>query len=233
MNFLNGPDRSDGYHEYVDRIGELVIGHVTHFDGADIIVDLGRIEAILPRSQQSRHERWKQGERIRAVITNVDLRAKLKVELSRASPNLLRRLFEIEVPEIYDGTILIKSAVREAGERAKIAVMSNDPNVDPVRACAGVNGSRVLPIMAELRGEKIDIVAWSAEPLVFAANALGPAQIKQVRITDSEQRLMEAIVDADQLSLIVGRRGVNVRLAANLVGWDIDVRSEEGLPSDA
>jgi N utilization substance protein A len=149
------------------------------------------------------------------------------VEVSRTSPELLLRLFEMEVPEIYDGTVVIKSAVREPGERAKIAVMSNERDVDPVGACVGMKGSRVQAIIRELRGEKIDIIEWSDEPSVFAANALSPAKVNQVRITDIENRQMEVIVNEDQLSLAIGKRGQNVRLATKLVGWNIDIRSEE------
>src|ERR671914_530131 len=151
-------------------------------------VDLGNLEAILPRSQQSRGEQWNQGERIRVVINNVSKESKgPQVEVSRTSPELLLRLFEMEVPEIYDGTVVIKSAVREPGERAKIAVMSNERDVDPVGACVGMKGSRVQAIIRELRGEKIDIIEWSDEPSVFAANALSPAKVSQVRITDIER----------------------------------------------
>ena len=149
------------------------------------------------------------------------------MEVSRTSPELLRRLFEMEVPEIYDETVIIKSAVREAGERAKIAVASNERDVDPVGACVGMKGSRVQAIIRELRGEKIDIIEWSDEPSVFAANALSPAKVNQVRITDIERRQMEVIVNEDQLSLAIGKRGQNVRLATKLVGWNIDIRSEE------
>lgn len=224
MNSLSNPNRGE---EYGNRIGELVIGIIKRFDRGDIIIDLGNIEAVLPRSEQPRHERWSQGDRIRAVIFSVHQASKPPVVVSRTSPNLLRRLFEIEVPEIHDGTVVIKSAVREPGERAKIAVMSNEPNIDPVAACVGKNDSRVRLIVIELRGEKIDVIGWSAEPSVFAANALSPAKVNQVRIVDTEQRVMEAIVNEDQLSLAVGRRGLNVRLATSLVGWKIDVRSEE------
>ena len=188
------------------------------------------IEAILPRSQQSRGEQWNQGERIRVVITNVSKDSKgPQIEVSRTSPELLERLFEMEVPEIYDGTVVIKSCVREPGERAKIAVVSNERDVDPVGACVGMKGSRVQAIIRELRGEKIDIIEWSEEPSVFAANSLSPAKVNQVRITDIENRQMEVIVNEDQLSLAIGKRGQNVRLATKLVGWNIDIRSEEEL----
>ena len=220
--------RSNVYEQYIDKIGDLVNGYVKRFERGNIIVDLGNLEAILPRSQQSRGEQWNQGERIRVVINNVSKESKgPQVEVSRTSPELLLRLFEMEVPEIYDGTVVIKSAVREPGERAKIAVTSNERDVDPVGACVGMKGSRVQAIIRELRGEKIDIIEWSDEPSVFAANALSPAKVNQVRITDIENRQMEVIVNEDQLSLAIGKRGQNVRLATKLVGWNIDIRSEE------
>jgi transcription termination/antitermination protein NusA len=226
-------ERSNIYDQYIDKIGDLVNGFVKRFERGNIIVDLGNMEAILPRSQQSRGEQWNQGERIRVVINNVSKESKgPQVEVSRTSPELLRRLFEMEVPEIYDETVIIKSAVREPGERAKIAVTSNERDVDPVGACVGMKGSRVQAIIRELRGEKIDIIEWSDEPSVFAANALSPAKVNQVRITDIENRQMEVIVNEDQLSLAIGKRGQNVRLATKLVGWNIDIRSEEELKKE-
>ncbi|HEY0385077.1 MAG TPA: transcription termination factor NusA, partial [Pyrinomonadaceae bacterium] len=226
-------ERSNIYDQYIDKIGDLVNGFVKRFERGNIIVDLGNLEAILPRSQQSRGEQWNQGERIRVVINNVSKESKgPQVEVSRTSPELLRRLFEMEVPEIYDETVVIKSAVREPGERAKIAVTSNERDVDPVGACVGMKGSRVQAIIRELRGEKIDIIEWSDEPSVFAANALSPAKVNQVRITDIENRQMEVIVNEDQLSLAIGKRGQNVRLATKLVGWNIDIRSEEELKKE-
>jgi transcription termination/antitermination protein NusA len=226
-------ERSNIYDQYVDKIGDLVNGYVKRFERGNLIVDLGNLEAILPRSQQSRGEQWAQGERIRVVISNVSKESKgPQVEVSRTSPELLRRLFEMEVPEIYDETVVIKSAVREPGDRAKIAVMSNERDVDPVGACVGMKGSRVQAIIRELRGEKIDIIEWSDEPSVFAANALSPAKVNQVRITDIENRQMEVIVNEDQLSLAIGKRGQNVRLATKLVGWNIDIRSEEELKKE-
>jgi transcription termination/antitermination protein NusA len=223
-------ERSNIYEQYIDKIGDLVNGFVKRFERGNIIVDLGNLEAILPRSQQSRGEQWNQGERIRVAINSVSKESKgPQLELSRTSPELLRRLFEMEVPEIYDETVVIKSAVREPGERAKIAVASNERDVDPVGACVGMKGSRVQAIIRELRGEKIDIIEWSDEPSVFAANALSPAKVNQVRITDIENRQMEVIVNEDQLSLAIGKRGQNVRLATKLVGWNIDIRSEEEL----
>ncbi len=225
--------RTNVYDQYIDRVGELVNGFVKRFERGNMIVDLGNLEAILPRSQQSRGEQWNQGERIRVVITNVSKESKgPQIEVSRTSPELLERLFEMEVPEIYDGTVVIKSCVREPGERAKIAVVSNERDVDPVGACVGMKGSRVQAIIRELRGEKIDIIEWSEEPSVFAANALSPAKVNQVRITDIENRQMEVIVNEDQLSLAIGKRGQNVRLATKLVGWNIDIRSEEELKKE-
>src|ERR671932_2114383 len=221
-------ERANIYEQYIDKVGDLVNGYVKRFERGDIIVDLGTVEALLPRNQQSRGEQWNQGERIRVVIDDVSKESKgPQVVVSRTSPELLKRLFEMEVPEIYDGTVVIKSAVREPGERAKIAVSSTERDVDPVGACVGMKGSRVQAIIRELRGEKIDIIEWSEEPSVFAANALSPAKVNQVRITDIENRKMEVIVNEDQLSLAIGKRGQNVRLATKLVGWNIDIRSEE------
>jgi N utilization substance protein A len=204
---------------------------VKRFERGDMIVDLGNnLEAIVPRKEQSRGETWSQGERIRVVIVDVTKDQKgQQIKASRASADLLKRLFEMEVPEIYDGTVVIKSAVREPGERAKIAVTSNEKDVDPVGACVGMKGSRVQSIIKELRGEKIDIIEWSEEPSVFAANALSPAKVSQVRITDINDREMEVIVGEDQLSLAIGKKGQNVRLATRLVGWDINIVSEEVL----
>src|ERR1043166_2628531 len=223
-------ERANIYEQYIDKVGDLVNGYVKRFERGDIIVDLGTVEALLPRNQQSRGETWNQGERIRVVIDDVSKESKgPQVIVSRTSPEILKRLFEMEVPEIYDGTVVIKSAVREPGERAKIAVASTERDVDPVGACVGMKGSRVQAIIRELRGEKIDIIEWSDEPSVFAANALSPAKVNQVRITDIEHRQMEVIVNEDQLSLAIGKRGQNVRLATKLVGWNIDIRSEEEL----
>jgi transcription termination/antitermination protein NusA len=223
-------ERQNIYEQYIDKVGDLVNGYVKRFERGDLVVDLGTVEAVLGRNGQSRGEQWNQGERIRVVIDDVSKESKgPQVVVSRTSPELLKRLFEMEVPEIYDGTVVIKSAVREPGERAKIAVASTERDVDPVGACVGMKGSRVQAIIRELRGEKIDIIEWSDEPSVFAANALSPAKVNQVRITDIEHRQMEVIVNEDQLSLAIGKRGQNVRLATKLVGWNIDIRSEEEL----
>jgi len=227
--------REKVYDEYIDRKGELINGMVKRFERGDMIIDLGtnNLEAYVPRNEQSRGEMWNQGERIRVVIVDVSKDQKgQQIKGSRASSELLKRLFEMEVPEIYDDTVVIKSAVREPGDRAKIAVASNEKDVDPVGACVGMKGSRVQAIIKELRGEKIDIIEWSDEPSVFAANALSPAKVSQVRITDITNRQMEVIVGEDQLSLAIGKKGQNVRLAARLVGWDIKIVSEELLKKE-
>ncbi len=226
--------REKVYDEYIDRKGELINGTVKRFERGDMIIDLGNnLEAILPRREQSRGEVWNQGERIRVAIVDVSKDQKgQQIRVSRASSELIKRLFEMEVPEIYDDTVVIKSAVREPGDRAKIAVSSNEKDVDPVGACVGMKGSRVQSIIKELRGEKIDIIEWSDEPSVFAANALSPAKVSQVRITDINKRKMHVIVGEDQLSLAIGKKGQNVRLATRLVGWDIDIVSEEVLKKE-
>jgi N utilization substance protein A len=226
--------REKVYDEYIDRKGELINGTVKRFERGDMIIDLGNnLEAVVPRYEQSRGEMWNQGERIRVAIVDVSKEQKgQQIKCSRASSELLKRLFEMEVPEIYDETVVIKSAVREPGDRAKIAVTSNEKDVDPVGACVGMKGSRVQAIIKELRGEKIDIIEWSDEPSVFAANALSPAKVSQVRITDINNRLMEVIVGEDQLSLAIGKKGQNVRLATRLVGWEIKIVSEELLKKE-
>ncbi len=226
--------REKVYEEYIDRKGELINGTVKRFERGDMVIDLGNnLEAILPKREQSRGEIWNQGERTRVVIVDVSRDQKgQQIKVSRASSELVKRLFEMEVPEIYDDTVVIKSAVREPGDRAKIAVTSNEKDVDPVGACVGMKGSRVQAIIKELRGEKIDIIEWSDEPSVFAANALSPAKVSQVRITDINKRKMEVIVGEDQLSLAIGKKGQNVRLATRLVGWDIDIVSEDVLKKE-
>lgn len=226
--------RSKIYDEYFERIGEIFNGQVKRFERGDMIVELSNnLEAIVPKKEQVRSETWTINDRIRVVIKDVskELRGQ-QIVASRASAELLKRLFEMEVPEIYDGTVVIKSAVREPGDRAKIAVSSNEKDVDPVGACVGMKGSRVQSIIKELRGEKIDIIEWSDEPSIFAANALSPAKVSQVRITDIDGRKMEVIVPEDQLSLAIGKFGQNVRLATKLVGWNIDIVSEEVLKSE-
>lgn len=221
-------ERDNVYNEYKDRVGELVHGFIKRFEGGRIIVDLGKVEANLPRNEQSRAEAFSQGERIRVVISLVSRESKgPQIEVSRTSPELLKRLFEMEVPEIYDGTVQIRAAVREPGDRAKIAVISTERDVDPVGACVGMKGSRVQAIIRELRGERIDIIEWSEDPAVFAANALSPAKVSKVEINSFEEKRLTVTVPEDQLSLAIGKKGQNVRLAAKLVGWHVDIRSAE------
>ncbi len=221
-------EREKVYNEFIDRVGEVVNGTVKRFERGDIVVDLGRTEAAVPRSEQSRHERYSQGERIRAVIADVHTQPKgPQVVLSRTDPRLLSKLFEMEVPEIYDGTVQIKAAVRAPGERAKVAVFSRERDVDPVGACVGMKGSRVQSIIRELRGEKIDIIEYSEDLVTFAQSALAPARITRVSVTHpGEVPHLDVIVEDDQLSLAIGKRGHNVRLAAELLGAKIDIKSE-------
>ncbi|MEK6372068.1 MAG: transcription termination factor NusA [Acidobacteriota bacterium] len=225
-------EREKVYNEFAGKAGELENGYVKRFERGDMIIDLnGKTEGIIPRSQQSRAERYSQGDRIKAVIVDVHTQPKgPQVVLSRTDPRLLIKLFEMEVPEIYDGTVVIKCAVREPGERAKIAVMSRERDVDPVGACVGMKGSRVQSIIRELRGEKIDIIPWKEDIVDFAQNALAPAKITRVSVTSDEMAHrphLDVIVDNDQLSLAIGKRGLNVRLAAELIGAKIDIKSEE------
>src|SRR6187200_2093897 len=221
-------ERDNVYAEYSNRVGEVVSGVVKRFENGDIIMELGRIEAQLPRKEQSRAENYAVGDRVRAVIRGVNRAAKgPQIVLSRTDPALLMKLFEQEVPEIYDGTVIIRGAVREAGDRAKVAVYSRERDVDPVGACVGMKGTRVQAIIRELRGEKIDIVEWSDDPIVFVTNALSPAKVQRVSIVDDADRVMEVVVEDKQLSLAIGKKGQNVRLAAKLTGWRIDIKSEE------
>jgi N utilization substance protein A len=221
-------ERDTVYAEYSQRIGELINCTVKRMEGPDVILDLGRTEARMPRREQSKLEAYQIGDRVRAVITLVDRAARgPQVIASRADSTLVRKLFEMEVPEIYDGTVVIKAIAREAGERTKVAVFSRDPDVDCVGACVGMKGMRVQSVIRELRGEKIDIIEYNEDPVAFAANALSPAKINHVSIVDLEQRHLEVIVDDSQLSLAIGKKGQNVRLAAKLLGWQIDIKSEE------
>jgi N utilization substance protein A len=221
-------ERETIYNEYSGRAGELVNCTVKRIEGNDLVVDLGKTEARLPKKEQSRLESFSVGDRIRCVIRMVDKSSKNPgVTVSRAAPELVMRLFEQEVPEIYDNTIVIKGCAREAGERTKIAVHSRDRDVDSVGACVGMKGMRVQSIIRELRGEKIDIIEYSEDPVVFATHALSPAKITRVSIIDAAQKHMEVIVDDSQLSLAIGKKGQNVRLAAKLLGWRIDIKSEE------
>jgi N utilization substance protein A len=227
-------EREKIYNEFIDRVGEVVNGTVKRFERGDIIVDLGRTEAAVPRGEQARHERYSQGERIRAVIVEVHTQPKgPQVILSRTDPRLLVKLFEMEVPEIYDGTVQIKAAVRAPGERAKVAVYSRERDVDPVGACVGMKGSRVQAIIRELRGEKIDIIEYSEDLVTFAQSALAPARITRVSVTHhGEEPHLDVIVEDEQLSLAIGKRGQNVRLASQLLNAKIDIKSESDVKDE-
>ncbi|HEX4347979.1 MAG TPA: transcription termination factor NusA [Vicinamibacterales bacterium] len=221
-------ERENIFAEYNQRVGEVVSGTIKRFENGDIIIEIGRIEAILPRKEQSRAESYAPADRVRTVIKGVNRSAKgPQIVLSRTDPALLIKLFEQEVPEIYDGTVMIRGAVREAGDRAKVAVFSRERDVDPVGACVGMKGTRVQSIIRELRGEKIDIVEWSDDAVSFVTNALSPAKVQRVSIVDDGERVVEVIVEDKQLSLAIGKKGQNVRLAAKLTGWRIDIKSEE------
>jgi transcription termination/antitermination protein NusA len=221
-------ERENVYSEFSQRVGEVVSATVKRFENGDIVVEIGRNEALIPRKEQSRAESYNPSDRVRAVIKGVNRSAKgPQVVLSRTDPALLIKLFEQEVPEIYDGTVMIRGAVREAGDRAKVAVFSRERDVDPVGACVGMKGTRVQSIIRELRGEKIDIVEWSEDPIAFVTNALSPAKVQRVSIVDDHERVMEVVVEDKQLSLAIGKKGQNVRLAAKLTGWRIDIKSEE------
>jgi N utilization substance protein A len=221
-------ERENIFAEYNQRIGEVVTGTVKRFENGDLVLEFGRIEAVLPRKEQSRAESYSPGDRVRAVIKAVSRSTKgPQIVLSRTDPALLIKLFEQEVPEIYDAAVVIKGAVREAGDRAKVAVYSRERDVDPVGACVGMKGTRVQAIIRELRGEKIDIVEWSDDPVLFVTNALSPAKVQRVSIVNDKERVMEVVVEDKQLSLAIGKKGQNVRLAAKLTGWRIDIKSEE------
>ncbi|MBI4465745.1 MAG: transcription termination/antitermination protein NusA [Acidobacteria bacterium] len=221
-------ERENVYKEYSGRVGELVHCIVKRMEGPDLIVELGKTEARLPRREQSKLESFQIGERVRAIILQVEKSARgPQVIVSRADASLVTRLFEMEVPEIYDGTVVIRAVAREAGERTKVAVFSKDRDVDCVGACVGMKGMRVQSIIRELRGEKIDIIEYSEETATFAAHALSPAKINRVSILDPAAKHLEVIVDDTQLSLAIGKKGQNVRLASKLLGWRIDIKSEE------
>ena len=221
-------ERENIYGEYSQRIGEVVNGMVKRFENGDIVLEFGRIEAVLPRKEQSRAENYTVGDRVRAIIRAVNKNAKgPQIVLSRTDPALLIKLFEQEVPEVYDGTVMIRGAVREGGDRAKVAVYSRERDVDPVGACVGMKGTRVQAIIRELRGEKIDIVEWSEDAVQFVTNAISPAKVQRVSIVDDAEKVMEVVVEDRQLSLAIGKKGQNVRLAAKLTGWKIDIKSEE------
>jgi N utilization substance protein A len=221
-------ERDIVFQEYNHRVGEVLTATVKRLEPQDVIFDLGKSEARMPKREQSRLEQFAVGERVRVVLLRVDRAAKgPQVIVSRAASELVQNLFQTEVPEIYDGTVAIKAIAREAGERTKIAVQSRDKDVDPVGACVGMKGMRVQSIIRELRGEKIDIIEYSDEVTTFAEKALQPAKVSRVSITDLGEKQLEVIVDDTQLSLAIGKKGQNVRLAAKLLGWKIDIKSEE------
>ncbi len=219
------------YSEFIDREDDIMTGIVQRIDHRFIYVDLGRVEALLPTSEQMPNEQYHPHDRIKVFITKVENTTKgPSVMVSRTHPGLLKRLFEMEVPEIYDGTVEIKSISREAGDRSKIAVYAEDPEVDPVGSCVGQKGSRVQAIVNELKGEKIDIVNWSEDPVEYVANALSPSKVVTV-LVDEEGKATTVVVPDYQLSLAIGKRGQNARLAAKLTGWKIDIKSESDAES--
>jgi len=221
-------ERDTVYNEYIGRVGEIVNATVKRVEGPDVIFDLGKAESRMPRKEQSRLESFAIGERVRVVIARVEKASKgPAVVVSRAAPELVQHLFQTEVPEIYDGTVVIRAIAREAGERTKIAVMSKDKDVDAVGACVGMKGMRVQSIIRELRGEKIDIIEYHEDPVGFAEKALQPAKVSRVTVIDQAEKHLEVVVDDSQLSLAIGKKGQNVRLAAKLLGWKIDIKSEE------
>jgi N utilization substance protein A len=221
-------ERDTIYNEYIDRVGEVFNATVKRIEGPDVIFDIGKAEAKMSKKEQSRLESFAIGERVRVVLARVDKNAKgPAVIVSRAAPELVQNLFQTEVPEIYDGTVQIRAIAREAGERTKIAVMSKDKDVDAVGACVGMKGMRVQSIIRELRGEKIDIIEYHEDPVVFAEKALQPAKVSRVTVVEPADKHLEVVVDDSQLSLAIGKKGQNVRLAAKLLGWKIDIKSEE------
>jgi transcription termination/antitermination protein NusA len=221
-------ERDTVYNEYIGRVNEIINATVKRVEGQDVIIDLGKAEARVPKKEQSRLESFSPGERIRVMIIRVEKASKgPQVIASRAVPELVSHLFQTEVPEIYDNTVVIRAIAREAGERTKIAVMSKDKDVDPVGACVGMKGMRVQSIIRELRGEKIDIIEYHEDPVTFAEKALQPAKVSRVTVLEGHEKHLEVIVDDSQLSLAIGKKGQNVRLAAKLLGWKIDIKSEE------
>jgi transcription termination/antitermination protein NusA len=219
-------EREGVYNEFKDRVGELVNGIVRRYERGDLIVDLGRAEALLPHREQVPRENYRQGDRVRSYISEVKLSPKgPQIILSRTHPGVVAALFQFEVPEVSEGIVEIKAVAREPGSRAKIAVVSHDSDVDPVGACVGMRGSRVQNVVSELRGEKIDIIPWTPDIARFACAALAPAEVSRVYV-DNQEMALEVIVPDDQLSLAIGKKGQNVRLAAKLTGWKIDIKSE-------
>lgn len=219
-------ERETIFNEYSERQWEIITGMVRRFEKGELLIDLGRADAVIPAKEQMPREVYRPGDRIRAIITEIKMTTKgPQIVLSRTHPSMLAKLFEAEVPEISEGIVEINAVVRDPGSRAKIAVSSNDRDVDPVGACVGMRGARVQNVVSELRGEKIDIIPWSEDIARFACNALAPAQVSKVFV-DEENRVLEIIVADDQLSLAIGKRGQNVSLAARLTGCRIDIKSE-------
>jgi N utilization substance protein A len=226
---IKDAERENVFEEFKQRRGELITGIVKRISHGNIFVSIGKAEAILPSREQSPRENFKPGDRIRAYVQEVEKGSKgAQVVLSRTSPELVRLLFELEVPEIYDETVEIKAIAREPGSRTKVAVLSKDSNVDAVGACVGMKGSRVRAVVEELSGEKIDIVRWSTNPVEVCTNALNPADILDMHV-DEANRAILVVVPHDQLSLAIGKRGQNARLASKLIGWNIDIRSDQEL----
>ncbi len=231
MQRVRDAERDIVFNEYKDRKGELVTGITRRFERGNVIVDLGRAEAVLPVREQMQRESYRAGDRVQAYVKDIKRESRgPQIVLSRTDTRLIEKLFELEVPEIYEGIVKIMAVAREPGERAKIAVASKDSDVDPVGACVGMKGSRVQAVVQELRGEKIDIVPWSPDVAKFVCNAIQPADVSRVLI-DEDNQTIELIVPDDQLSLAIGRRGQNVRLASQLVGWRIDIHSEGKIES--
>lgn len=223
-------ERERTFEDYADQVGQVETATVRRREGRDVILEIGlqRTEALLPYSEQSRIEQYKPNDRVTVILIQVNRIAKgPQIVVSRTNPTLLIRLFEREIPEVYDNTVIIKNAVREGGERAKVAVASRDDTVDPVGACVGMKGSRINAVIRELRGEKIDIIPFSDDVVDYTTNALSPARISKVLVADATHRILEVIVPEDQLSLAIGKKGQNVRLASRLVGWEIDIKSDE------
>ncbi len=226
MSKIKDFERFHIYNEFKERIGEVVNVPVRRFERGNVVVDLGKTEGVIRRDQLIPGERFSVGDRVRAVIVDVSRAGDLQVQLSRTDPRLLIKLFEMEVPEVYEGTVIIKNIVREPGERSKVAVYSTESDIDPIGACVGVGGSRIKAILRELKGEKVDIIKYEDDIERFAENALSPAKLLRVSIADRETKRLEVIVSDDQYSLAIGTHGQNVRLASKLVGWTIDVKRE-------
>lgn len=215
------------YLEYSGKVGEVLHGTVERFEGGDIIIDLGRADGCLPRKEQNPSEHYEIGDPLRAILAKTLKGGRgVQIILSRADPTLLIRLLESEVPEIRDRMVMIKAVVREPGERAKVAVSSKERSIDPVGACVGMKGTRIQSIIRELRGERIDVIEWSSDPVAFVTSALNPAKVRRARVVDDVQKIVEVLVDEKQLSLAIGKKGQNVRLASRLTGWHIDIKCE-------